>query len=119
MPAVRLNAWAVPHGGLPRGHNRTTQVVVAAAGTATAQSLPSVTIPVKSDNTPRWLFTADKALSLTTTTKIGQVIGHFAACSLSDLKPLWQVDQAIADVDVEEGNGGVSWCGPPPTVMSR
>lgn len=74
------------------------------AAPAGAQSLPSASIPISGDRAPVWLFTADKAVSLTTTTRSGQVIGHFAAYSLADLEPLWQVDQAIADVDVEEGN---------------
>ena len=75
-----------------------------AAAPAVAQPLPSATIPVSGDDAPRWLFTPDKAVSLTTTNKSGQVIGHFAAYSLADLKPLWQLEQAIADVDVDEGN---------------
>lgn len=75
-----------------------------AAALAMAQSLPSTSIPFKEDDAPQWVFTADKAVSLASTRKSGQVIGHFTAYSLADFTPLWQVDQAVADVDVEEGN---------------
>jgi outer membrane protein assembly factor BamB len=81
-------------------------VVTAAAlavATARAQTLSSTTIPFK-DEPPIWLFANDRVVSLSATKKGGQILGHFTAYSLSDLKPVWEADQAIADTDVEEGN---------------
>jgi len=75
-----------------------------AAAPVRAQTLSSTTIPHKGDDAPQWLFAGDKVVSLAASKKSGQVIGHFTAYSLADLKPLWEVDQAVADTDVEEGN---------------